>query len=87
MLVLYQAVGVLSIPIGENSRVSGKYSTLQESVGPCPSEHPTPSYKGDTLGACGAVTDVVGEASDCHVVCSFVCYHYTYIIGINQALA
>ena len=58
-------------------------STLQEPVGSRPSEHSTPSRGSDTLGASGAVADVVGEASDGHC-CSFVCSHYTYIIGINQ---
>jgi len=61
-------------------------STLQEPVGSRPSEHSTPSRGSDTLGASGAVADVVGEASDGHC-CSFVCSHYTYIIGISQCLS
>ena len=43
-------------------------STLQEPVGSRPSEHSTPSRGSDTLGASGAVADVVGEASDGHCV-------------------
>jgi hypothetical protein len=60
MSVLYQAVGILS--------------SLQEPVGSCPSEHSTPSCRGDTLGACDTVADVVGEASDGHCVCLVALY-------------
>ena len=87
MSVLYQVVGVLSTPIGENSRISGKYSTLQEAVGARPSEHATPPCRGDTLGAGDAVADVSDETSGGHVLpCCFVCSHYIYIIGICQPL-
>ena len=47
-------------------------STLQEPVGSRPSEHSTPSRGSDTLGASGAVADVVGEASDGHCVALFL---------------
>ena len=63
---LYHNEPVLSSPIGENSRTSGKYSTLQEAVGARPSEHATPPCRGDTLGAGGAVADVTDEACCCH---------------------
>ena len=62
------------------------YSRLDVTVGSCPSEHSTPSLWSDTIGAGDAVADVVDEASGSHC-CSFVCSHYTYIIGISQALA
>ena len=79
MIVLYQVGGVLSTPIGENSRIAGKYSALQEPVGSCPSEHSTPPCRGDTLGASGAVADVVGEASDGHCVALLLCMLPLYI--------
>ena len=41
---------------------------LQVAVGACPLEHATPSLWGDTRGASGAVSDVVGEAGGCHGV-------------------
>ena len=59
----------------------GILSSLQEPVGSCPSEHPTPSCRGDTLGAGDAVADVVGEASDGHCVALLLCMtplYYTY---------
>jgi len=81
--VLYQAVGVLSIPIGENSRISGKYFTLQEAVGSCPSEHSTPSLWSDTLGTGDAVADVSDEASGCH--CCFLCMLPLYLYYRHNA--
>ena len=42
------------------------YSRDQQPVSACPLEHATPSLWGDTIRACGAVSDVVGEACDCH---------------------
>jgi len=60
IVVLYQVGGILS--------------TLQEPVGSCPSEHSTPSCRGDAIGACDAVADVVGEASDGHCVCLVALY-------------
>ena len=44
------------------------YSCDQQPVSACPLEHATPSLWGDTIRACGAVSDVVGEACDCHGV-------------------
>ena len=47
---------------------------LQVSVGTCPRQHTIPSCGSDTIGACDAVSDVVGEACDCHgSVCVCVC--------------
>ena len=62
-------------------------STLQEPVGSCPSEHSLPSCGSDARGASGAVSDVVGEACDCHCVALVVlCVsHYTYLIVTSQA--
>ena len=45
-----------------------RWYTLQVAVSACPLEHATPSLWGDTIRACGAVSDVVGEACDCHGV-------------------
>ena len=45
-----------------------RWYTLQVAVSACPLEHATPSCGSDTRGASGAVSDVVGEACDCHCV-------------------
>ena len=45
---------------------------LQIPIHPCPHQHTLPSCRGDTLGASGAVADVVGEACDCHCVALLV---------------
>ncbi len=66
--VLYHAVDILS--------------SLQEPVGSCPSDHSTPSCRSDTIGACDAVANVIGEASDSHCVCLVALYApIIYIIG------
>ena len=60
----------------------GILSSLQEPVGSCPSEHSTPPCRGDTLGASGAVADVVGEASDGHCV-SLVALYIPIILYLS----
>ena len=83
MLVLYQVYRQLSRLIMNNSRISGKYSTLQKTVCSCPSEHSLPSCRGDTRGAGGAVSDVVGEACCCHVcIVSSSCLFVKCRLGI-----
>ena len=53
----------------ENDLSGSSPHVSQVAVGARPSEHPTPPCRGDTLGAGGAVADVVGEASDGHCSC------------------
>lgn len=62
---------IMCVYLGAGKSPLTMCDVLQVAIGYCPREHTIPSCGSDTIGACDTVTNVVGEACDCH--CSMPC--------------